>query len=91
MACGYCYGVDSGNADILVAEERDSNSDLDCAEGTLGNLPAVVWEDDLQCLDEELITELGSDFIFPCNENLDCTNLAADEELTFLMQQFFCL
>jgi hypothetical protein len=45
--------VDCANADILVADNRESNSELDCEDGTAGCLPDVLLDDDLEFLDEE--------------------------------------
>lgn len=83
VACGHCQGMDCANTESMVADEHDSDSESDCVEGTAGFLPDMVWDDDLEWVDEEEIVDLGSDFIFDPNLNPDVSYMVADEEIVY--------
>jgi hypothetical protein len=81
-ACGHCHGVDCANAEILVADEHDdSDMESDCEGGNSGSLPDVMWDDDLEWVDEELVSNLGSEFIFNSDDNVACSYVTADDEI----------
>jgi hypothetical protein len=73
--------VDCSNTEVLVTEEPDRDTESECEVGTLGSLPDLVWDDDLEWVDEEQVTNLGSDFMFNSDENVACSYMAADEEI----------
>jgi hypothetical protein len=80
-ACGHCHGSDCANAEILVADHHDSDSESDCGEGTTDLLPDMMLTAEFDYADEEEVTAFGSDFMFDPNLNVDDNYHMADEEV----------
>jgi len=80
-ACGHCHGLDCANADILVADHNDSDSESECEDGNRTSLPDMMWDDDLEWIDEEVVVDLESDFIFVPNICFNTADIAIDEEI----------
>jgi cellobiose-specific phosphotransferase system component IIA len=80
VACGHCHGVDCANADTLIADDHDSDSESDREDGNAGCLPDFLSGDDLDFVDEEVV-DFALDFIFDHDAAGEASCMLVDEEI----------
>jgi hypothetical protein len=82
-ACGHCHGTNCTHIEVVVADHNESENESECGDENAETLPDVMWDADLEWVDEEEVVDLGSDFIFDPAQHFNISDIADEEILDF--------